>query len=345
MSNLRTWGRVAGEVGRWVLAFAGAVGLLVVLGDFENPDSLPTSSTDRVMLEATGARVWSMDFGTERWLAAVMLTGEVWMRDMVSGDKRILIDGPVSLARCVAFSPDARLLAVAGEHSKVRIWEVGNGQEREPLEHAENEARNLAFSADGSRLAVGGVHGYLAVWEVEKGRPLHTLVGHRAKINALAFSPDGRLLASGDSHGMLKLWNASEATPLVTLAGPFGNSGGINSGGINSIAFSPDGAWLAASDLIGGRVRLYDVRSGRLTHQLDACSQGVNVIRFSPRGGTLAIACVDGIARRWSLETHGWLPEFRGEAVSLHALDFRPDGRRLAAGTADGAVRSWEIAP
>jgi WD40 repeat protein len=112
----------------------------------------------------------------------------------------------------LAFSPDARLLAIGSYHDGVHLCEVRTGKE---LWRAETPSRTsfssgwrpLAFSPDGKMLAFGswegnrapvpqGPKGTVWLWDVSTGRELHRL---RTDVNpvVLMFDPAGRCLAVG----------------------------------------------------------------------------------------------------------------------------------------------------
>jgi WD40 repeat protein len=85
----------------------------------------------------------------------------------------------------VAFSPDGKLLATAGEQGIIQVWSLA-GQEV-----------GVPFSAD---------------------------TGRGGSVNGVAFSPDGKLLATADANGSVRTWQWSLfADPYAALcadAGP-----------------------------------------------------------------------------------------------------------------------------
>jgi WD40 repeat protein len=54
----------------------------------------------------------------------------------------------------VAFSPDGRLVATAGDDNTARVWEVSSSQERARVTHDDSEG-SVAFSPAGRLLATG----------------------------------------------------------------------------------------------------------------------------------------------------------------------------------------------
>jgi len=155
---------------------------------------------------------------------------------------RSIVSSLGGLGATVAFSPDGRTLATAGNDEGVRLWNVRTHHELPPVLATDSPPAAMAFSPDGRTLASASgefedptIH----LWDVATHRRLgEPLVGHGARVAGLAFAPDGRTLASVSDDGTLRLWDTRTFQPLgVPLHGKF-----------NGLAFSPDGRTVATAD-------------------------------------------------------------------------------------------------
>ncbi|MHB1037697.1 MAG: WD40 domain-containing protein [Pirellulales bacterium] len=190
---------------------------------------------------------------------------------------------------------------------------------------------------------------------------------------ALAFSPDGRVVAVGTSIGQVKLFNAQTGELLRSLDDEKARLADEKTpenwkplrramGSVASLAFSPDGNLLATCggsfadfserfDGVArmgfrstgpGRLKLWDVQTGTLKHDLVGHNDHANAVAFSPDRQWLASAGRWLKDRDWGNGVILWNPQ-TGQAIhslirttangGARAIAFSPDSKLLALGT------------
>ena len=110
------------------------------------------------------------------------------------------------------------------------------------------------------------------------------------------------------------------------------------------MALSPDGRTLAMG---GGHpvVRLVDVRTGKLLHELDLAGTGAFSLEFSPDGRTLAVSGFESGASLWDVATGSQYGPTLTAGSRRTTLDLSPDGRRLLTTASNGEGAVWDIDP
>jgi dipeptidyl aminopeptidase/acylaminoacyl peptidase len=140
---------------------------------------------------AAELRAWDLTTGKERWKSP-----------LTSQDERPL-----------AFAPDGKTLACAGDSGALTLYETATGRELRSLTTPNAQGLGaVRFSPDG-RLVAAGYNTSdhkpprLRVWELTTGTVRHEFTGHTGDIAALCFSPDGKRLASGSADTTAVLWD------------------------------------------------------------------------------------------------------------------------------------------
>ena len=104
----------------------------------------------------------------------------------------------------MAFSPDGRLLASAGQECLIRLWDIETGDCRQTIMAGEAGIWSVRFLPDGERLVSVGEDLVERIWHIESGRCEHCLRGHTDATMSIAIHPTGKLIATGSFDATIR---------------------------------------------------------------------------------------------------------------------------------------------
>ena len=90
-------------------------------------------------------------------------------------------------------------------------------------------------------------------------------------------------------------------------------------------------------------MRVWDVRTGQTLHTLEAHTNALEMVVFSPDGRLLASCACDHLVCVWEVQSGRLLYSLQGHTSWVRCVAFSPDSALLASGSDDGTVKLWDV--
>jgi WD40 repeat protein len=259
-------------------------------------------------------------------------------------------------------------LVVSGSASGgVQVWDPSTGLVVAPPGGHNNLVVAADLTPDGAYALSASLDRTAKVWRTADGHVASELVGHRDAVRDAAFVDDGRQVVTGSADGTVGIWDADTApdlrvtrapapSPPRTRASTDGGAVAVARGNtvllrlpsgesfelrghrdrVTSVAFNDDGTRLVTASR-DHDARVWDARTGELSHVLTGHFGAVQDARFSP-DGRWVVTAGPITAGLWNARTGELVRYLRGPTSALIAAAFT-DNDTIVTSEADGSRR------
>lgn len=264
--------------------------------------------------------------------------GQIVFSDLSQGKVLEKLSVSESAINSLVIVPDQNLLITAGDEPTIKIWQIGNLEQKPTLTLKNTLAGHtdtisaLAMSSDRQLLISGSWDKTVRIWRISTGELLKTLVGHDILISAIAITPDGKTIISGSKDGVIKFWDVATGKNWQTLES--------QSLGVLSLAVSQDNK-LLVSGHANGQVNIWSIINGQLIRNLSAHRDGVWSIQLSADHQTVMTGSWDKTIKLWDVAT-GQLTNTLLHDDYVNSLIITPDAIQIISGDWQGKIHIWQ---
>lgn len=247
----------------------------------------------------------------------------------------------------VAFSPNGRLLGVAGgapaRFGEVQIWDVTTGQQIQALKLASDSLYGISFANEGDRVAVGGADKIVRILRISDGQELVKFDNHSDWVFGTLWTVDGTRLLTGSRDRAMKLIQVANGQfiddinkllePVLCLARHPAQDLVAYGGELGTPRI------YRISDNQGRTAANYDVN---LVRELERQPDAVRAIAYSRDGNLVAVAGSWDEVRLYNPADGKRAHALKGHTGAIFALAFQPLKNQLLTGGFDGKLRLYD---
>ena len=242
---------------------------------------------------------------------------------------------PGGVTYALAFSPDGKSLAVAGDIPGIRVYSIETGLEDHFLNAHETPVKHLVYSADGESL-ISGSSREVRIWDTITGDQQESMALEE-DLKDLALSSDGSWLTlatdqSLKSHFLLRPGVTSEIPGLQ---------------GIKKIANIGDFLWVSLQEGKLIRFRISDHSVAEVRESPSAWCFDLKALNYPPgillAGDFPEIKFLPKNPKQLSITGETLARDYRGHVGWVKALALHPNGNQFASGGALGKVNIWSF--
>jgi len=314
--------------------------------------------------------ITSLDYSPDSQLLAVSGYHEVLLHKADGSGLVARLIGRSERINAVAFSPDGKLLAVAGGSpgrlGEIQIWDVEKKKLKLSIAVTFDTLYGVSWSNDGTKIAFGCADNTLRAIDAETGQQILYQGAHTDWVLGTVFSKDSSYLVSISRDRSMKLTEVATQRFIdnITSITP-----GALKGGLQTVARNPQKtdqkvkSTAAGTDmtekwydelLIGGSdgvPRLYKMHRTQKRvigddfnkiREYSAMPGRINAVAFAPDGKQfVAGSSLDGKGevRIYQTADGNIMSKLDGQPGAVYAIAWRPDGAQIAVAGFDGSVR------
>ncbi len=257
----------------------------------------------------------------------------------------------------VAWSPDGRRIAVAGQQMDMHVLDAATGQTLITYQGANNQ-NIVTWSPDGQHLAAVGEEG-TTTWEAGTDHSLAFIAARHQAERAVAWSPDGQQITAEDGANLnVGFWDVNSGGNFGDLTFYHENVFSLfNYRNATAVAWSPDGvhvadAWFPSFRYGSSEQKVYVWGKYPAMCGLDeGCpvsggnhAAPITALAWSPDSKRVASASLDKTVLIYDVANQKNLFIYQGHTDAVTAVAWSPDGKYIASGSADKTIQIWNAA-
>ncbi|XP_060063470.1 F-box and WD repeat domain containing protein 10B-like [Ylistrum balloti] len=248
-------------------------------------------------------------------------------RNVYCGSYNVMVLKDVEDSHRVVHTCGGKLIAIGSKDRKVRFIERESGKEQGPVitGHA-GSVRCVYLCEDDGYVLSGSYDTSIRMWNMETGKCMRIFRGHRDTI--LTVMVYGDYLVSGAKDNCCKVWNMQTGKCQRTFK---------HRKPVWAVAMNEE---LCITGCEGGRVKVWDVKTGDLVKMLSGHHDQVTSIKFDK--WHIITGSKDGYALVWSAQ--GYLSRCLNalrHPKAVLCVEFMY--LRVITGSADGRLRIWNM--